>query len=72
MREGRASATAYRVAERRAVHQLLDRPPVFVDPLALRILSRERAAADSDAPKGKSFSRQPLPERSRREPQAWS
>ena len=32
------SSTAYRVALRRAAHQLVDQPLVFVDPLALRIL----------------------------------
>jgi methyltransferase (TIGR00027 family) len=38
---------------RRAVHQLLDRPPVFDDPLALRILdeaSRREASAATDGP----------------------
>ena len=33
-----ASHTAYRVALRRATHQLLDAPPVFVDPIAIEIL----------------------------------
>ena len=32
------------VALRRAAHQLMDRPPVFTDPLGLRILGRETAA----------------------------
>ncbi len=32
------SRTALRVAQRRAAHQVLDDPPVFADPLALRIL----------------------------------
>ena len=41
----RASRTAERVAERRALHQLLDVPPVFVDPLALRFLRPEVAAS---------------------------
>lgn len=45
MREGRPSATAQRVAERRAAHQLVDHPPVFVDPLAIPILGAEAAAA---------------------------
>jgi methyltransferase (TIGR00027 family) len=44
MREGRRSATAERVAIRRAVHQLYDRPLIFADPLALKILSPEAAA----------------------------
>jgi methyltransferase (TIGR00027 family) len=35
---GRPSRTAQRVALRRAAHQLLDDPPVFVDPLALRMV----------------------------------
>jgi methyltransferase (TIGR00027 family) len=34
----RPSRTAWMVAVRRAAHQLLDQPPVFVDPLATRIL----------------------------------
>jgi methyltransferase (TIGR00027 family) len=45
MREGRPSATAQRVAERRAAHQLFDRPLVFEDPLAIRIIGSEAAAA---------------------------
>jgi len=40
-----ASRTAYRVALRRATHQLLDVPPVFVDPVAIRILGPETEAA---------------------------
>ena len=40
-----ASRTAYRVALRRATHQLLDVPPVFVDPVAIDILGPETAAA---------------------------
>lgn len=39
------SRTALRVAMRRAAHQILDRPPVFEDPYALRILPPEAAAA---------------------------
>jgi methyltransferase (TIGR00027 family) len=38
MREGKPSGTAYRVALRRAAHQVFDSPVVFHDPLALRIL----------------------------------
>ncbi len=38
MLEARPSRTAYRVALRRAAHQLADRPPVFEDPLAIKIL----------------------------------
>jgi methyltransferase (TIGR00027 family) len=37
MQQGRASRTALGVAVRRATHQVLDRPLVFEDPLALRI-----------------------------------
>jgi len=44
MREGRPSATAQRAAERRAAHQFVDHPPVFVDPLAIRIIGPEAAA----------------------------
>jgi methyltransferase (TIGR00027 family) len=40
-----ASRTAYRVALRRATHQLLDAPPVFVDPVAIRILGSATEAA---------------------------
>lgn len=43
MQEGKPSITAHRVAQRRAAHQLLDRPLVFEDPLAVRI-------ADADDP----------------------
>ena len=42
MIEGRPSATAELVAVRRAVHQLIDRPLVFEDPFALRIVGPER------------------------------
>lgn len=38
MEENRPSRTALRVAMRRAAHQILDDPKVFIDPLALRIL----------------------------------
>lgn len=43
MEEGRASRTASRVALRRAAHQVLDRPLVFKDPLALKIIRPETA-----------------------------
>jgi methyltransferase (TIGR00027 family) len=39
------SRTAMRVAMRRAAHQLLDRPLVLDDPIAIPILGRETAAA---------------------------
>ena len=51
MREGRASRTAERVAERRAAHQLLDAPLVFEDPLALRILEPDVAAQIAKNPR---------------------
>jgi methyltransferase (TIGR00027 family) len=41
---GRPSVTAQRVAVRRAAHQLLDRPLVFDDPVAVRIIGREAGA----------------------------
>ena len=44
MRDARPSRTALRVAIRRAAHQILDRPPVFDDPLALRIIGSEEAS----------------------------
>jgi len=45
MREGRPSHTAYHVAMRRAAHQKFDKPPVFTDPLALRVLAPDDAAS---------------------------
>jgi methyltransferase (TIGR00027 family) len=57
MQEGQASRTADRVAERRAAHQVRDRPLVFEDPLALRIIRpevarelRERPPAHESSP----------------------
>jgi methyltransferase (TIGR00027 family) len=44
MNEDRPSRTAYRVAMRRAAHQILDVPKVFEDPLALPILGPEGEA----------------------------
>ena len=38
MKTGRASQSALRVAIRRAAHQLVDRPPVLDDPIALPLL----------------------------------
>jgi methyltransferase (TIGR00027 family) len=38
METGRASRTALRVAIRRAAHQLIDRPPVLDDPIAVRLV----------------------------------
>jgi len=43
MRPGRSSRTSLLVAARRASHQLKDRPLVFEDPLAVRILPKELA-----------------------------
>jgi methyltransferase (TIGR00027 family) len=45
MDESRPSLTAERVAMKRAAHQLLDDPKIFDDPLALRIIGKERALA---------------------------
>ena len=42
MEPGRPSATAFRVAMRRAAHQVLDEPRVLDDPIALRIIGSER------------------------------
>lgn len=41
MQTGRASRTAFRVALRRAAHQLLDHPPVLDDPIAIPLLGSE-------------------------------
>jgi methyltransferase (TIGR00027 family) len=46
----KSSHTADRVAERRAAHQILDRPHVFEDPLALAIIRPEVARELSDTP----------------------
>lgn len=43
MHDGAPSRTAYRVALRRAAHQVFDQPVIFVDPLALQILGLARA-----------------------------
>ena len=45
MKQDRPSLTAKRVAVRRAAHQLREQPPIFRDPLALRILGPELEAA---------------------------
>jgi methyltransferase (TIGR00027 family) len=47
MIESRPSRTAWRVAQRRASHQILDAPPIFNDPLALRIVNGESAKETS-------------------------
>jgi methyltransferase (TIGR00027 family) len=38
---GKPSKTALRVAMRRAAHQLIDKPPVLDDPIAVRLVGRE-------------------------------
>jgi O-methyltransferase involved in polyketide biosynthesis len=43
VKDGQSSRTAERVAQRRAAHQVLDEPPVFRDPLAIRIIEPEAA-----------------------------
>src|SRR5262249_34831577 len=42
--EGEPSRTAFHVATMRGAHQLLDEPPVLLDPIALPILGAEREA----------------------------
>ena len=51
MRPDEPSRTAFRVAMRRAAHQVLDRPPVLDDPIALRIIGPQRAEAIRADPK---------------------
>jgi methyltransferase (TIGR00027 family) len=41
MQKGRPSKTALRVALRRAAHQIMDRPPVLNDPIAIRLVGSE-------------------------------
>src|SRR6185295_8368423 len=43
--EGKPSRTAQATANLRAAHQLLDRPRIFDDPLALRIIGVQAEAA---------------------------
>ena len=50
MQEGKASRTADRVAERRAAHQVRDRPLVLDDPIALRVIHHEVARALREHP----------------------
>jgi methyltransferase (TIGR00027 family) len=58
MKEGKFSRTAQRVAIRRAAHQILDKPRVFDDPLALRIIGSEAAGELRSNPKEhRGFSR---------------
>jgi len=58
MIESRPSVTAERVAMRRAVHQVLDAPPIFEDPLALAIAGLSAAGVPSDAGETARVSRQ--------------
>jgi methyltransferase (TIGR00027 family) len=54
MHDDRPSATAYRVAIRRAAHQLLDSPKVFDDPLALAIVgTKGEATLRAEAPRSR-------------------
>ena len=53
MHDGQPSKTAFRVALRRAAHQVLDDPRVFEDPLALAIVGADAEALRSD-PKSQS------------------
>jgi methyltransferase (TIGR00027 family) len=53
MHEDRPSKTAFRVALRRAAHQILDDPRVFEDPLALAIVGADSEMLRSD-PKSRS------------------
>jgi methyltransferase (TIGR00027 family) len=41
MQHGKASRTALRVAIRRAAHQLVDHPPVLVDPIAVKLIGQD-------------------------------
>jgi methyltransferase (TIGR00027 family) len=50
MREGQSSTTADRVAIERAAHQLLDSPLLLIDPLALKVIDAEQAAALQNHP----------------------
>jgi methyltransferase (TIGR00027 family) len=52
MNPGQPSKTAYRVALRRAAHQILDRPLVLDDPIALRIVG-PRAAEEIQSNRGR-------------------
>jgi methyltransferase (TIGR00027 family) len=56
VKEARPSATAYRVAMRRAAHQMLDNPKVLDDPIAVRIIG-ERGAAELRADPGRQQGR---------------
>ena len=51
MRSNSPSATALRVAMRRAAHQIVDDPKVFYDPLALRMVGVEKKSAQQLDPR---------------------
>jgi methyltransferase (TIGR00027 family) len=51
MKPSRPSATAYRVAMRRAAHQILDHPRVLDDPIAMRIVPAGSEAAIRSQPR---------------------
>jgi methyltransferase (TIGR00027 family) len=57
METGRASKTALGVAIRRAAHQLMDDPPVLVDPIALPLIGRghQRLMERAMHPVGRDF-----------------
>ena len=57
MHEFKPSRTALGVARRRAVHQLLDKPKVFDDPLAIMILAVPAAELTSDTRNNHPISR---------------
>ena len=50
VRQGEPSRSALTVASLRAVHQLLDEPSVFIDPIALPLLGASTEAALRDDP----------------------
>ncbi|HUO33839.1 MAG TPA: class I SAM-dependent methyltransferase [Candidatus Acidoferrum sp.] len=52
MKEGKPSATAYRVAVRRAAHQIFDHPRVLEDPIALPILGPDAEKRVREAESG--------------------
>src|SRR5882672_4895598 len=56
MQQGKASRTADRVAERRAAHQVRDRPLVLDDPIALRVIDPEVARALREHPPQREMS----------------
>jgi methyltransferase (TIGR00027 family) len=56
MQEGKASRTADRVAERRAAHQVRDRPLVLDDPIALRVIDPDVARMLREHPPEKETS----------------